>query len=229
MQNRLKPIEDSKKTIAAIVQERIRDAILEGTLPAGSRIDQGQLASDLNVSLVPVREALKKLEAEGFVQIVPRRGAFVTKTSLMDMEDLYFARSVLEGQAAYHAAENLTDEKLALLKALETQMAKALDAHDFALFMRDNRTFHSTIYEAAGSHYLVNMITSLWELAERYRYQYIYLRDRAPIIKAEHRAILAACQKRDKSELRDAIITHMKHTLDGIRSYVISAEGRTTG
>jgi DNA-binding GntR family transcriptional regulator len=55
------------------------------------------------------------------------------------------------------------------------------------------------------------------------------LRDRAPIIKAEHRAILAACQKRDKSELRDAIITHMKHTLDGIRSYVVSAEGHTTG
>src|SRR5436305_1617527 len=69
LNHQIKPIEDSKKTIAAIVQDRIREAIMAGTLPAGSRIDQARLASDLNVSIVPVREALKKLEAEGFVQI----------------------------------------------------------------------------------------------------------------------------------------------------------------
>ena len=96
----IQAIEDNKKTISAMVQERIRDAILSGMLEAGSRLDQNQLADDLNVSLVPVREALKKLEGEGFVQIIPRRGAFVTKSSLDDMEDLYFTRSLLEGQAA---------------------------------------------------------------------------------------------------------------------------------
>ncbi len=64
----MQAIEDNKKTITAMVQERIRDAILSGMLPGGSRLDQNQLAGDLNVSLVPVREALKKLEGEGFVQ-----------------------------------------------------------------------------------------------------------------------------------------------------------------
>ena len=94
MQNRIQPIEDSKKTVTAMVQERVRQAILDGILPAGSRIDQNQLAADLNVSLVPVREALKILEGEGFVLIIPRRGAFVTEASIPDMEDLYFTRQM---------------------------------------------------------------------------------------------------------------------------------------
>ena len=117
----IQPIEDSKKTISNIAQERIRDAILEGILTPGRRIDQNQLARDLNTSLVPVREALKKLEGEGFVQIIPRRGAFVTDTSITDMEDLYFARGILEGQAGYHAAPNLTASNLEQLDGLHQQ------------------------------------------------------------------------------------------------------------
>src|SRR4051812_25569107 len=151
-----------------MVQERIRSAVLSGQLAAGSRIDQAQLASDLNVSLVPVREALKKLEAEGFVQIVPRRGAFVTKTSASDMDDLYFARQILEGQAAYHAVDKLTTEDLKALDDLTKQMDAALRKQDFASFMEHNRRFHFVIYEAANNRYMTNIISGLWDLAERY-------------------------------------------------------------
>ena len=216
------PIEESKRTIAAIVHDRIRDAILDGHLAAGSRIDQGQLAEALNVSLVPVREALKKLEAEGFVQIFPRRGAFVTRTSLSDMDDLYFARKLLEGQAAYHAAENLSEEAITELTALMPQMTGALEKHDFVKFMECNHRFHFVIYEAAGSRYLTNMITSLWELAERYRYRYVLLRDQGPIIQAEHQAILEACIAHNKERLRDAVTHHMQQTLIGVRAYLVA-------
>lgn len=224
MQNRIKPIEDSKKTIAAIVQDRIRDAILNGGLAAGSRIDQAQLAADLNVSLVPVREALKKLEAEGFVQIVPRRGAFVTQTSLDDMEELYFARTILEGQAAYHAAEHLTDDDIATLKSLVTHMTEALESHNLNRFMECNRRFHFLIYEAAKNRYLTNMIGSLWELAERYRFRHIYMNDQAPIIQEEHQKILNACVARNKTQLRDAIAYHMHQTLLGVKGYILSRQ-----
>lgn len=222
--SRIQPIEDSKKTIAALVQERIREAILDGVLPAGTRIDQNQLAADLNVSLVPVREALKKLEAEGFVHIVPRRGAFITETSLDDMEELYFARAVLEGQAAYHAAEHLTDEALAELDQLMSDMGDALEQHDFPRFTQANRKFHLTIYNAAGSHYLTNTIISLWDLAERYRYRFIFLKDQASVIQGEHQAILDACRARDMRRLRDAIVNHINLTLAGIRSYIQSSQ-----
>lgn len=226
MQNRIKPIEDSKKTIAAIVQDRIRDAILNGDLAAGSRIDQAQLAADLSVSLVPVREALKKLEAEGFVQIVPRRGAFVTQTSLDDMEELYLARTILEGQAAYHAAESLTDEDLAMLKSLNAEMKEALESHNLSRFMECNRRFHFIIYDAARNRYLSNMIASLWELAERYRFRYVYLTDQAPIIQEEHQKILDACLAHNKAQLRDAIAYHMHQTLVGVKGYILSRQAK---
>lgn len=219
---RIAPIEDTKKTIAALVEERIREAILSGALAAGSRIDQYQLAEDLNISIVPIREALKKLEAEGFVQIVPRRGAFVTQTSISDMEELYFARAAVEGQAAYHAAEKLTDADLEKLDQLMAAMHKSLDAHDYTAFMETNREFHFVIYRAAGSRYLTDMIGSLWDLAERYRFRYVFLRDQGPIIQAEHQAILDACKAHSKPALRDAIIFHMNQTLAGVKGYLLS-------
>jgi DNA-binding GntR family transcriptional regulator len=220
---RIQPIEESKKTIAAMVQERIRDAILNGTLPAGSRLDQNQLANDLNVSLVPVREALKKLEGEGFVQIVPRRGAFVTESSVADMEDLYFARSLLEGQAAYHAAERLSADDLEKLDSLLDEMGSALERQDYASFTQTNHDFHFIIYRAAGSKHLVNLINSLWDLAQRYRYRYVFLKDQSQVIQAEHTTILAACHAHDAKALRDAIITHMNQTLAGVKHHIQSA------
>ncbi len=218
--NRIQPIEDSNKTISAMAQERIRAAILEGILPPGSRIDQNQLAKDLNTSLVPVREALKKLEAEGFVQIIPRRGAFVANTSIEDMEDLYFARSILEGQAGYHAATQLKDSDLKKLDTLFHKMGEALDKHDYDTFTHLNRQFHFIIYDSAGSNYLSNMISGLWDLAERYRYRYVFFKDQSAVIQAEHKAILDACQSRDSKALRESIIYHMNQTLKGIRNFV---------
>jgi DNA-binding GntR family transcriptional regulator len=216
----IQPIEDNSKTIAHLTQERIRSAILEGILTAGTRIDQNQLARDLNVSLVPVREALKKLESEGFVQIIPRRGAFVTNTSIKDMEDLYFARSIIEGQAGYHAAPNLTENILAQLDSLHLKMGEALERHEYTEFTQLNRQFHFLIYDAAGSVYVSNMIASLWDLAERYRYRYVFFRDQTVVIQAEHQAILEACHAHDSKMLRETIIYHMNQTLNGIRSFV---------
>ncbi|MEP7287243.1 MAG: GntR family transcriptional regulator [Chloroflexota bacterium] len=221
--NTIRPIEDHEKTISALVQERIRQAILEGTLPAGSRIDQAKLATDLKVSLVPVREALKTLEAEGFVQIIPRRGAFVTEISPDDIEALYFARKILESQTAYHAAEKLTEQDLATLTALMSQMSEALAIQDFRRFSALNRSFHFVIYKAADNRYLLNTIASLWELAERYRYRYLFIKNRAAIIQTEHQTILDACYAHDKDRLHEAIIYHMNQTISGIRAHLGSA------
>jgi len=228
MQNHIQPIEDSKKTVTALVQERVRQAILDGALSPGSRIDQNQLAADLNVSLVPIREALKTLEGEGFVQIIPRRGAFVTEVSLEDMEDLYFARQILEGQAAYHAVDHLTDADLERLDSLHEAMDAALRDHDFPGFMAHNRNFHFVIYAACGSRYLINYVTGLWDLAERYRYRYLLIHDQGEAIQREHRVILDACRQRDARTLRNAIIDHMQHTLKSLRAHITSDENTET-
>src|SRR5258708_29634166 len=219
MKSSIIPIEDNKKTITAIVRERIREAILSGELPAGSRLDQAQLANDLQVSLVPVREALKALDDEGFVKIIPRRGAFVADTSTKDIEDLYFARQILEGQTAYNAAVHLSEDNLDTLQGLMHKMTAELQHHDYVAFMTSNRHFHFTIYNAVGNQYLVNMITALWDLAERYRFQYIFVQDQGAVIQAEHQMIFEACRPRDPHKLQDAIINHMQRTLEAIKQY----------
>ena len=220
LEKRIQPIEDSTKTISNIAQERIRAAILEGVLPPGSRIDQNQLARDLNTSLVPVREALKKLESEGFVQIVPRRGAFVTGVSLEDLEDLYRARMIVEGEMGYQAAPHITEDDLRRLHHIYDQMGNALQNEDYDKFTRLNRQFHFVIFDRVGSTYLSRMIAGLWELAERYRYRSTLLKDRANLIQVEHRAMLDACEKRDSAALRDTIIYHARETLNGIRTFL---------
>src|SRR5690349_2878655 len=106
------PIEDSRRTLAAQVQERVREAILKQTLKPGERIDQNKLADELRVSMAPLREALKDLEAEGLVTIYPRRGAFVTEMSVDDLDKLYFARALIEGETIYNAVPRLTDAAL---------------------------------------------------------------------------------------------------------------------
>jgi DNA-binding GntR family transcriptional regulator len=213
--------ETRKQTVASIVLERIRDAIVGGLLPPGSHIDQMQLAADLKVSLVPVREALKKLEGEGFVHIIPRRGAFVAQTSLTDMRELYFAREVLEGQAAFHSVEQLTDADLAELSSLAVRMAEALRHEQFAAFLELDRDFHFTIYRCSGSHYLTSTIKSLWELAERYRFRLFFYKDHGSRLQAEHEAILNACCAFDREALRTATTCHVAQTFDAVRGYLI--------
>lgn len=213
---RIQPIEDSNKTISSIAQERIRHAILEGVLPPGSRIDQNQLARDLNTSLVPVREALKKLESDGFVQIIPRRGAFVANVSLGDVEDLYHARSVIEGSAGYEAALKLSEDDLSQLRRLYMQVNEALKKGDYDRFTRLNRQFHFVIFDAADSKYLSKVISGLWDLAERYRHRSTLIKDRAEAISVEHLAILDACEKREGDALRGAILDHLDRTLKDV-------------
>ena len=92
-------LEQMPRTLASFAFERIRDAIIIGELRPETKINQAALADQLGVSLVPIREALQKLEAEGLVQIKPRRGAFVSPISRKELEDLYAVRELLEGMA----------------------------------------------------------------------------------------------------------------------------------
>ncbi len=216
MSKPMTPIEGSHKTLAAQVNERIREAILKQTLKPGVRIDQMQLARDLNVSLVPVREALKSLEVEGLVHIVPRRGAFVTEISLNDLDDLYFARKVIEGELIYHAVPHLKEQDYVDLQALNVEMRAATDAGDVAGFMDRNRQFHMRIYEALDNSHLLGVVNQLWERSELYRYRYMFILRNASTIHAEHDAILSACRAGDRPRARELAINHIGSTQEGL-------------
>jgi DNA-binding GntR family transcriptional regulator len=218
----LPPIEDSRRTLAAQVAERIRQAILDRTLAPGSRINQYELAEGLNVSLVPVREALKALEAEGLVTITPRRGAFVTEISLDDLDELYFARQLIEGEAIVIACPRFQDGDYGILQRMITEMRTATDAGDIPTFMQRNREFHMHIYGVTNNRYLLQMIENLWERSELYRYRYMFILRNAELIHQEHDNILAACRDRNTERARVLAQQHIWHTRDGIHRQLAS-------
>jgi DNA-binding GntR family transcriptional regulator len=216
--NSFTPIEDSRRTLAAQVQERVREAILKQMLKPGDRIDQNKLADELQVSMAPVREALKGLEAEGLVTIQPRRGAFVVEVSISDMDDLYFTRQLIEGEAIYLAVPLLKDKDFAALQQMTDLMRQSTEAGDINTYISYNRLFHLHIYNALNNQHLLQVIQMLWERSELYRYRYMFMTRDHERIHLEHEAILDACRKGDQALAKTLAQEHIlltQRALDG--------------
>jgi DNA-binding GntR family transcriptional regulator len=212
MSSPLTPIQNGNRTLAAHVQERIREAILTGALKPGARIDQNQVAASLNVSLAPVREALKGLEADGFVTIYPRRGAFVATTSVTDLDELYFARALIEGETIYQAVPHLTDERLTELQRMVDRMKQVTANGDVNAYIALNREFHLGIYNVLGNQTLLQVIHNLWQRSELFRYRYMFIAHDPERVHLEHQAILDACRSRDQLAARQAAMMHIQGT-----------------
>lgn len=227
MNNNLDRSDFPNKTIAQQVKQSIRLLILHQKLTPGERIDQNSLADQLNVSLVPVREALKTLEAEGLVKIIPRRGAFVTEVSPDHLFDLYRARQLIEGEAAYHALEQFVDDDVNQLRELTQGMRQATDEQNINQFMQLNRQFHMTIYRRVGSTHYLDLVTRLWERSELYRYRYMFVLKNAENAHRDHEAIIKACEARDQAQVKQLIMTHIQHTLDGLHEEVRNQNNRS--
>ncbi len=200
-------------TTTAYVMDSIRDDILNGHHPLGSRLDQKAIAEKLGVSLVPVREALRMLEGEGFVTINPRRGAFVTDFSADELEELYLIRAELEELATQRAVPNLTPAQVTELSGIIEQMEEATAVQDFARLMELNQIFHFTIYIASNSRLLLEMMTSLWNRSSLYRRVFTYLPERALQALQEHKEIYAACQAGDPESAGKAVRHNIQQTV----------------
>ncbi len=224
MSNVLQPIEESRRTLAAQVTEQIRHAILNRALAPGSRINQNQLAEDLNVSLVPIREALKTLESEGLVKIIPRRGAFVTEISLDDLDELYFARQLIEGESIRIALPRLNADDFAFLQQTIDAMKRATEIGDIQSFMKLNRNFHMCIYQKTNNRHLLQIIDILWERSELYRYRYMFVIRNAETIHREHEAILVALKDRDADLAVQLARDHIWHTHNGLYENIVKDE-----
>jgi DNA-binding GntR family transcriptional regulator len=207
--NAFHPIEDSRRTLAAQVQERIREAILQQRLKPGERIDQIKLADELRVSMAPVREALKGLEAEGLVMIQPRRGAFVVEVSISDMDDLYFTRQLIEGEAIYEAVPRLTDGDFVALREMIAAMRRATDSNAITTYIALNKQFHLSIYSVLKNDHLLQVIRMLWDHSELYRYRYMLVTHDTDRIHQEHEGIVAACEQRNPTLAKERAKQHI--------------------
>jgi len=140
----------------------LREAILRGDYVPGQRLHQKELTERLDMSPTPIREALRLLEAQGFLERVPYKGVYVKEVSPDESEEISVIRSALEGLATKMGVPNLTDEDVAALETLLGQMEESWHQMNLRRLRRSNYQFHSLIYEKSGSRRLCDMIVSLW-------------------------------------------------------------------
>jgi DNA-binding GntR family transcriptional regulator len=181
---------------------QLRELLLSGALAQGTRIDQAELAKRFGVSIVPIREALARLQSLGLVEIVPHRGVFVAQVSADELVDIYTVREVIEEQAARIAAPKLSDADVQSLEKIAAAMSAAAKAKDFARLLVHNRELHFTIYRAAGRRHMLQVIERMWDLSARYAHLQLHaVPERAAESMFEVRSILLACRRRDADAL----------------------------
>lgn len=188
---------DNYKPLRELVFESLREAIISGQLRAGERLMEIQLAEEMGVSRTPVREAIRKLELEGLVAMIPRKGAYVAGLSFKDIVDVFEIRSALEGLAAELAAERITDEELEELERYLVKIAEAIEKGDLEKVVANDTDFHSLLYQASRNQRLSQIINNLREQIQRFRTTSLSYPGRMKTALEEHRKIVEAISARD--------------------------------
>ena len=191
-----KPME-KHLTLREKILENIRDAIISGSLKAGSRVSEPELAERYGISRTPIREALRQLESEGYLTVIPRRGAVVSEFSQKDVEDFYAIKSILEGYAARQACSRLTDRELDKLQANNKRLHDLAEQNDIKTFFKVHNDFHEMFIKAADNERLRELITSVVTRFQRLRFMSLSLPGRMNISVQEHEKIIEAFRRRD--------------------------------
>ncbi len=200
-ERKLVPIKlDGYKPLRDVVFETLRDAIITQVLKPGERLMEIQLADEMGVSRTPVREAIRKLELEGLVVMVPRKGAYVAGVSMKDIHEVYEVRSALEMLAVTLAAERITEEELDALERQvlrESEEEDKQDGSDLDNIIYIDSSFHDIIYQAAHNQRLVQFVNILQEQLQRFRAASLARPGRSKTALEEHKQIVEALSDRN--------------------------------
>ena len=206
-----------------VVFNTLRDAILTGKLVPGERLMENQLADKLGVSRTPVREALRMLELENLVELVPRKGAQVLDMSEKDITNILEVRSALEGLATSVACKKMSKEDLQQLKNLEVDFEKAVADNDVEHFVDIDEDFHDLIFAATENDKLINIFRNL--RIQLYRYRMAQAKNNETsmsTIVAHHRSIIRAIENHDAEEGATIAQGHIKYQTESILRFVRS-------
>jgi DNA-binding GntR family transcriptional regulator len=206
------------RTVKSTLVENLRDEILLGELVPGQHIRLDVIAERFDVSTMPVREALRDLEAEGMVTIFPHRGAVVTKLSSDDLLDIYEIRAVLEEMATKLAVPHMTEETFDQLFSYIDQMDNHMG--ELVTLIKLNHNFHNTLYCASGRRHLCDLIKVQRYRTQHYLHAFISYLGGMPRAQADHKAIIEACQLGEADRAADLVSTHVEYVGQAIVEYV---------
>jgi len=198
------------------VFNKLREDILSGVYRENDELKENSIATELGVSRTPVREALRQLELEGLVTMIPNKGAYVTGITSKDMHDIYMIRSSLEGLCAKWACDHITQTQIEELEEiLYLSDFHAKKNHNEQMVELDNK-FHELIYEASGSKILYHVLSDFHHYVERIRKITLAMPSRASQASQEHAAILEAIKKRDGDLAEQLAYEHIKSSIKNI-------------
>ena len=211
-----------------VVFQTLRQAILRGELKPGERLMEIHLAHKLGVSRTPVREAIRKLELEGLVLMIPRKGAVVAEITISDLEDVLEVRMTLEELAVRYACKRITQEQLDELRHLSDEFRRSLSGSDVGACAQADVAFHDAIYEATGNKRLIQILNNLRE--QMYRYRMEYLKDRLShtMLIKEHEEILEALECRDEKRALGAMSRHVERQKEHIIAVLSQKEAENS-
>lgn len=207
-------------TTQEFVLGELRRAIVSGQLTPGQPIRQDAVAQQLGVSRVPLREALKILEAEGQVVYRPHRGYSVAELSLEDLQEVYRMRELLESEAARIAAHRYTDTDLKLITEAHDAVEAAATSGDLGSMIATNRRFHFALLEPAGMPRLMRVVRTLWDATDAYRAVYYNADTNRERVRREHDAILHAATTHNAEDLVRLLNEHRQHAVAALRNTI---------
>lgn len=221
MDQRLTPIKlDSYQPLREVVCESLRDAIRKGILKPGQRIMEIKLAEELGVSRTPVREAIRKLEIEGYVVMMPRRGTYVADMSIRDINEIFEIRTALESLSNGLAAEHITEDELEHLQRLLVVIGGYIKEYEdgpdreaaMDKIVKTDIEFHDLLYHAARNNRLVGIISNLRDQLTCFRTLSMSYPGRLEATLDEHREIVETIANGDGRAARKAAVHHMENS-----------------
>ena len=184
-------------TLREKILETIRDAISTGVLKPGEKVAEPELAERFGISRTPIREAFRQLESEGYLTVIPRKGAVVVSFTSKEVEEFYAIKSILEGYAAHIACQRLTEREIDKLEAINDKLQALAEEGDIKHFFKIHNDFHELFRKAAGNDKLDEMISSLVGKFQRLRYESLSKPGRMKVSVNEHVKIIEAFRARN--------------------------------
>ncbi len=204
------------KPLRDVIFNTLREAIITGELKPGERLMEVQLAEKMGVSRTPVREAIRKLELEGWVSMIARRGAQVAGLSIKDIMDVLEVRASLDGLSTSLAAARITDEELKDLNNIYSQFMNYVEKDNLPGQVKKDVEFHEVIYRSSRNDKLIQIVSNLREQVQRFRV--IYLKDYSSPkeLAKEHLEIIEAITARDQDRAFKVAQKHIENQKEAV-------------
>jgi DNA-binding GntR family transcriptional regulator len=188
-------------TLRERIVEFVKDSVVSGKLKPGERVPESEIADRFGISRTPIREAFRQLESEGFLTMIPRKGAVVSPITGKDVREFYAIKSLLEGYAAGIACARLTEKDIKKLKDLNAEMEKSADKNNVKAFFNLDNRFHEVFLKACGNEKLITVTHQTVQQFERFRVTALSLPGRMQNSVRQHAEIIRALEARDEERV----------------------------